>query len=81
MTLKDIKTTKVTSKGQIAIPKDLRSKYFKEGSKVAILTYEDRMKIRPISYVYEKMVTAVASEKSLAKGWDNSEEDKAWKDL
>lgn len=39
------------------------------------------MEIRPISYVREKMGTAIASEKSLAKEWDNSEEDKAWKDL
>jgi AbrB family looped-hinge helix DNA binding protein len=81
MTLIDIKTTKVTRKGQIAIPRDLRGKEFKEGSKVAILTYEDRMEIRPISYVCEKIGTAIASEKSLAKEWDNPEEDKAWKDL
>lgn len=81
MTLIDIKTTKVTSKRQTAIPKDLRGKEFKEGSKVTILTYEDRMEIRPISRVSEKMGTVITSEKSLAKEWDNSEEDKAWKDL
>lgn len=50
-----------------SLPRDLRGIEFKEGSKVAILTYKDRMEIRPISYVCEKMETAIASEKSLAK--------------
>jgi len=81
MTLTDIRTLKITSKGQISIPKDLRDKKFKEGTKVAVLTYEDKMEIRPISYVCEKLGTALASEKSLAKNWDNPEEDEAWGDL
>lgn len=29
----------------------------------------------------EKLFTALASEKSLAKGWNSKEEDKAWKKL
>jgi len=81
MTLLDIKSLKITSKGQIAIPRDLRDEKFKEGNRVALLAYEDRIEIRPISYVSEKLGTAFASEKSLAKDWENPEEDEAWKDL
>jgi len=37
MTLLEIKTTKITEKGQISIPKDVREKNgFKEGEKLAI---------------------------------------------
>ena len=31
--------------------------------------------------INEKMFCALASEKSLAKDWNNEEEDKAWKNL
>ena len=38
MPLIEIKTSKITSKGQIALPKDIRElEGFKEGTKVAIL--------------------------------------------
>jgi AbrB family looped-hinge helix DNA binding protein len=80
--IEEIKTTKITSKGQISIPKILRkSKGFKEGDKLAIITYEDRIELRPLFQVNEKMETAYSSEKLLSKDWNSEEEDEAWKDL
>ena len=82
MTLIEIKTAKVTEKGQIVIPKDMRDiEGFKEGAKVAILAFDDRIELRPMKQIHEKMFTALASEKSLAKLWNSKEEDKAWKHL
>ena len=80
--LADIKTTTITEKGQIVIPKSLRNiKGFEEGSKVVLVSYADRIEVRPLSAVRERMETAYASEKALAKDWDSKEEDDAWKSL
>jgi AbrB family looped-hinge helix DNA binding protein len=82
MKMLDIKTATITGKGQIAIPKEIRkAKGLKDGSKVAIISYMDRIEIRPLMMVSEKMETAFASEKNLAKDWSSKEEDDAWKDL
>ena len=81
MTLLNVKCLKMNSKGQITIPKNLRDERFREGHKVALLAYEDRIEIRTISYLSEKLGTAFASEKSLAKDWESPEEDEAWEDL
>ena len=82
MALIEIKTAKITEKGQIAIPKDIRDiEGFKEGSKIAILAFEDRIELRAMGQISEKMFTALASEKSLAKDWNSKEDDEAWKNL
>ena len=88
MGLKELKTVKITSKGQIAIPKDIRKmEGFKEGSKLALLAFEDHVEIRPLEYVKkadlrrESILTYIMSESSLAKEWLTKEEDEAWKDL
>lgn len=82
MPLIEVKTAKITEKGQIAIPKDIREKEgFKKGSKVAILAFEDRIELRPMKQLSEKMSTALASEKSLAKDWNSKEDEEAWKNL
>ncbi len=82
MPLIEVKTAKITEKGQIAIPKDIREREgFKEGSKVAILAYEDRIELRPMKQLSEKMFTALASEKVLAKDWNSKEDEEAWKNL
>ena len=82
MTLLEMKTTKITSKGQIAIPKEIREKEgFKEGTRIAILAFEDRIELRPLQKVNEKMFTALISEKSLAKDWLSKEDEEAWKNL
>ncbi len=75
-----IRSATITDKGQISIPKDIRDEDFKEGSKVAVISYKDRIEIRPMKFL-ENMFTAYASEKALAKDWDSPEEDKAWRNL
>ncbi|MBT3408648.1 AbrB/MazE/SpoVT family DNA-binding domain-containing protein [archaeon] len=82
MTLIEIRSATITSKGQIAIPKDVRNlKGFKEGSKVSIIAYNDRIEIRPLQQLREKLDVTYASEKVLSKDWLLKEEDEAWKDL
>ena len=82
MALVEMKTVTITEKGQIAIPKQVRGiKGFKVGSKVAILAFDDRIELRPMAQISEKMFTALASEKSLAKDWNSKEDEKAWKNL
>ncbi|MEM3374176.1 MAG: AbrB/MazE/SpoVT family DNA-binding domain-containing protein [Candidatus Woesearchaeota archaeon] len=80
MSILDIKTATITEKGQIAIPKEIR-KRFKIGSKVAIISFEDRIELRPLEIINEKIFTAIASEKSLSKEWNSKEDEEAWKNL
>jgi len=80
--IKEIKTATITEKGQIAIPKIMRAtKGFEEGSKISILVYNDRIELRPMKQISEKLSTALASEKVLAKDWNSKEDKKAWKNL
>jgi len=82
MPLVEMRTAKITGKGQIAIPREVRrAEGFKEGTKIAILVYENRVELRSLDQFNEKMFTALASEKSLAKEWLSKEDDKAWKKL
>lgn len=48
---------------------------------MAILAFKDRVELRPMRKINERMLTALASEKTLAKDWSSKEEDEAWKDL
>ena len=78
----EIKTVKITEKGQIAIPKDIRElEGFEEGDKVAILAFEDRIELRSLKQFNERMFTALASEKTLAKDWLSTEDEVAFKNL
>ncbi len=82
MNLIEMKSATITSKGQIAIPKDIRDlEGFKEGAKIVILAFEDRVELRPFDTFQEKMALALASQKSLAKDWLSKEDEHAWKDL
>ncbi len=100
MGLIEVKTAKITEKGQIVIPKDIRDiEGFKEGSKIAVLAFDDHIELRPLKSIsVEKLrvsnipkssafrekggrITALLSEKALAKDWSTKEEDEAWKDL
>jgi len=82
MGLIEVKTAKITEKGQIAIPKDIREiEGFTEGSKIAVLAFDDRIELRPIKSIKSSRIAALLSEKSLAKEWGTKEEDEAWKDL
>ncbi len=82
MTLLEIKTATITGKGQIAIPKEIREKEgFTEGTKVAILAFEDRIEVRSFAQFNEQSFPALASEKALAKEWLSTEDEEAWKNL
>ncbi len=82
MPLVEIKSATITEKGQVAIPKNIRkTKGFKTGSKIAILSFKDHIELRPMKQISEKMATAIASEKSLAKDWNSKEDEEAWKNL
>jgi len=80
--LKEIKTATITEKGQIVIPRGIRNlKEFSEGSKITILVYEDKIELRPMKQISEKLFPALVSEEVLAESWNTKEEDEAWKNL
>ena len=82
MTLIEMKSATITKKWQIAIPKFIRKiGGFKEGSKIAILAFDDRIELRPIDEVSEKMFSALATENVLARDWNSKEDEEAWKGL
>jgi len=71
----EIATTKLSSRGQIVIPLEMR-KNLKEGDKLIIIRDGDDL-------IIKKSIPEIllASHKSLAKTWLTKEEDNAWKDL
>jgi len=77
----EMRTVTITEKGQIAIPREIRKRAdFKNGSKITILAFNDRIELRPIKQL-EHMLTALTSEKTLSKDWNSKEDKKAWKNL
>lgn len=70
-----IETTKMSSRGQVVIPLDMR-KDIKEGDKLIVIRTENEI-------ILKKSIpeSALLSEKSFAKTWLSKEEDEAWKDL
>jgi AbrB family looped-hinge helix DNA binding protein len=70
-----IDTTKMSSRGQIVIPLEMRRE-IKEGDKLIIIQKDDEI-------ILKKSLpeNAILSEKSFAKNWLNKEEDEAWKNL
>ncbi len=77
-----MKTVTITSKGQIAIPQELRKgKSFRVGEKVVLLAFEERIEIIPLSIFKKKIAPTLASEKALAKEWLSKEDEEAWKNL
>jgi AbrB family looped-hinge helix DNA binding protein len=70
-----IDTTKMSSRGQVVIPLDMRSD-IKEGDKLIVIRKDNEI-------ILKKSIpeSAILSEKSFAKTWLNKEEDDAWKDL
>ena len=78
----EMRTVKITEKGQIAIPNDIRRlEGFKKGSKIAILAYKDRIELRPLKKLNKNVFGLLVSEKTLAKDWLSKEEDELWKNL
>ena len=70
-----IDTTKMSSRGQVVIPLDLR-KGINEGDKLIVIRKDDEI-------ILKKSINdlALLSEGSFAETWLNDKEDKAWKDL
>ncbi len=70
-----IDTTKMSSRGQVVIPLDMR-KGINEGDKLIVIRKDDEI-------ILKKSIpeAALLSERSFAKTWLNKDEDKAWKDL
>lgn len=70
-----IDTTRMSSRGQIVIPLDMR-KDISEGDKLIVIRNGDEI-------ILKKTLpeNAILSEKSFAKTWLNKKEDEAWKDL
>ncbi len=82
MPLVEMRTVKITEKGQIAIPRNIRElEGFEEGEKIAILAFEDRVELRPLKQFNERMFTALSSEKALAKDWLSKEDEESWRNL
>ena len=82
--IKDIRTVKITSKGQISIPSSVRARAgFEEGAKVNVISYDDRVELRPMKKekLSDAMMAMLASEKAFAKNWLSKEDEEAWKDL
>lgn len=70
-----IDTTKMSSRGQVVIPVDMR-KDIKEGDKLIVIKKDNEI-------ILKKSIpeNAILSEKSFAKTWLNKKEEEAWKDL
>jgi len=82
--LKEIRTVKITEKGQIVIPKIIRiSAGFKEGSKVSLIAYEDRVELKLMNpeKLDDALFCMLASEEVLTKNWLSKKDEEAWKDL
>jgi len=70
-----IDTTKMSSRGQVVIPLDMRGD-IKEGDKLIVIGKGNEI-------ILKKSIpeSAILSEKSFTKTWLNKKEDEAWKDL
>ena len=67
-----IDTTRMSSRGQIVIPLDMR-KDFNEGDKLIIIRKDDEIILKK-----EIPETAILSEKSLGKAWLSKEDEEAF---
>ena len=70
-----IDTTKMSSRGQVVIPLDMRED-IKEGDKLIVIRRDNEI-------ILKKSIpeSAILSEKSFAKTWLKKKEDEAWKYL
>ena len=70
-----IDTTKMSSRGQVVIPLDMR-KDIKEGDKLIVIKKDNEIILKK-----EINDLALLSEDSFAETWLNEKENDAWKDL
>ena len=81
----DLKTIKLSEKGQISIPKDIREgMHLKKGDKLVLMTKGEQLIIQKADIVLNKLHineesagTMLLSEETLKKDWDN-EYDERW---
>lgn len=83
-----IETIKVSSKGQIVIPEELRKELgIKEGTKLILITEENKIIIeKEAEFLHrikgmdkEKAGWLALAEESLKEIWDNPKDKKVWK--
>ena len=81
--IKEIRTIRITEKGQVCIPREARDMAgFEEGSKVNLIVYSDKVELRPMKKgISDAMIAMLVSENVLAKNWLSKEDEEAWKDL
>ena len=72
--------TATVKNGEIRIPVR-RLEHLKDGSKVAVLAFENHIEVMSFDDLEDRMFCARASEYVLAREWNTPEEDEAWKDL
>jgi AbrB family looped-hinge helix DNA binding protein len=72
----EIATTRVSSRGQIVIPVEMRSN-FKEGDNLVIIKRGDELLIKKERMVVENL----ADMKLLSEDWLSKEDEEAWKNL
>lgn len=85
----EIKTIKLSAKGQLCIPQEMREEVgFKEGEKLILIAKGNEIIIQKSNNIFEKMKldkesfeTMLMSEAALAKDWLSKEDEEAWKDL
>lgn len=70
-----IETTKMSSRGQVVIPLEMREN-IKEGEKLLVIKRNDEIILKKT--IPENLLL---SQKSLAKTWLSKEEDELWRDL
>lgn len=81
----DLKTIKLSEKGQISIPKDIRKgMHLKKGDKLVLIAKGDKLILqkaeslmKKLSIDEESVGTMMLSEETLKKDWDN-EYDERW---
>ncbi len=75
----ELKTIKLSDKGQISIPKEIREgMHLKKGDKLVMITKGDKLILQRAEHIAKKleiddesMETMLASESALKKDWDN----------
>ena len=85
-----IEIVKVSSKGQIVIPEDIRKELnIKEGTKLVLVERNGKLimeseknftkDLELLNIEKEKIGWLLLAEKNLSKIWDNKKDDKTWK--
>jgi len=76
-----VELIKVSSRGQIVIPEDIRKKYgIKQGDRLILLEQDGALLLTKASTAEDvlRKQWLSATERSFADVWDNDEDDKIW---